>query len=36
MGFKTKNMPSDEVFKASAMECLKYEEKDKNHRNILR
>ncbi|BCB97274.1 hypothetical protein JZK55_21960 [Dissulfurispira thermophila] len=36
MGFKTKNMPSDEVYKASTIECLKYEEKGKNHTNIIR
>jgi hypothetical protein len=34
MGFKTKNMPSDEVFKASAMECLKYEEKTRNSKTV--
>jgi len=34
MGFKTKNMPSDEVFKASAIECLKYEEKTKNSKTV--
>ncbi|MEW6739089.1 MAG: uracil-DNA glycosylase [Nitrospirota bacterium] len=36
MGFKTKNMPSDVVYQSSGMECLKYEEKDKNPKNIIR